>query len=83
VLDDPGVRNALGGVSGGSRLRSDLAVLEVTASYDGGGQVYGVGIHEFRGDKIARERIYVSEGWEPPAWRKKWRSGRPVENPGF
>jgi hypothetical protein len=28
-----------------------------------------VSIHELRGDKIARETIYVAEGWEPPAWR--------------
>lgn len=63
-------------------VRPDLAVSEGMASYDGGPAVYGVGIHEFRGDKIARERIYVAEGWEAPAWRQKWRSDRPVDNPG-
>ena len=26
------------------------------------------------GDKIARETIYVSEGWEAPEWRAKWRA---------
>ena len=30
---------------------------------------FGVSILEFRGDKIARESIYVTEGWEPPEWR--------------
>lgn len=64
-------------------VRPDLAVSEGWASYDGGPPVFGVGIHEFRGDKIARERIYVGEGWEPPAWRARWRSDQPVENPGL
>ena len=27
-----------------------------------------------RGDKIARESIYVAEGWEAPEWRAQWRS---------
>ena len=34
---------------------------------------FGISIHEFRGDKIARETIYVGEGWEPPKWRAQWR----------
>lgn len=25
-------------------------------------------------DKIARESIYVTEGWEPPEWRAQWRA---------
>jgi hypothetical protein len=29
---------------------------------------------EPRDDKIARESIYVTEGWEPPAWRAQWRA---------
>jgi hypothetical protein len=24
---------------------------------------------EFRDDKVARERIYVMEGWDAPEWR--------------
>ena len=35
---------------------------------------FGVSILEFRGDKIARETIYVAEGWEAPEWRAQWRS---------
>ena len=35
---------------------------------------FGVSIHEFRGEKIARETIYVAEGWEPPEWRAQWRA---------
>jgi hypothetical protein len=33
-----------------------------------------VNIREFRGDKVAHETIYVSEGWDPPDWRAPWRS---------
>ena len=49
-------------------------VTEVTARYDQGPVHFAVSIHEFRGDKIARETIYVGEGWEPPEWRAQWRS---------
>jgi hypothetical protein len=31
-----------------------------------------VGIMEFRGDKVVRERIYFGDPWEPPAWRAQW-----------
>jgi hypothetical protein len=33
-----------------------------------------VSILELRDGKIARESIYVSEGWDPPEWREKWRA---------
>jgi hypothetical protein len=56
------------------RGRDDLWVAEVSISYDRGAWNLGVSILEFRGDRIARESIYVTEGWEPPEWRAKWRS---------
>jgi hypothetical protein len=52
----------------------DLWVAEISVSYDGGPWSLGVSILEFRGDKIARESIYVTESWEPPEWRAQWRS---------
>ena len=52
----------------------DLWVAEISISYDGGPWSLGVSILEFRGDKIARESIYVTESWEPPEWRAQWRS---------
>jgi SnoaL-like domain len=52
----------------------DVWISELTVSYGGEAPQYGVGIWEFRGDKVARETIYVSEGWEAPDWRAKWRS---------
>lgn len=56
------------------RGRDDLWVAEVSISYDQGPWSFGVSILEFRGNKIARESIYVTEGWQPPEWRAQWRS---------
>lgn len=46
-----------------------VRVAEISIRYDQGPPSYGVSILEFRGDKIARESIYVTEGWDPPEWR--------------
>jgi SnoaL-like domain len=59
--------------------REDLVVVECSISYDGGPWRLGVQILEFRGDKVARERIYVTEGWEAPPWRAPWRSATPAD----
>jgi SnoaL-like domain len=56
------------------RGRDDLWIAEVSIRYDQGPSNFGVSILEFRGDKIARESIYVAEGWEPPERRQQWRS---------
>ena len=56
------------------RGRDDLWIAEVSISYDEGARNYGVSILELRGEKIARESIYVTEGWDPPEWRAQWRS---------
>jgi len=56
------------------RGRDDLWVAELSISYDQGEWNFGVSIMEFRDDKIARETIYVTEGWAPPEWRAQWRS---------
>ncbi len=42
---------------------------------------YGVQLLEFRNDKVARERIYVMDGWEAPDWRARWRSETPADPP--
>ncbi len=52
----------------------DVWVRELTVSYDGGSPMLGVAILEFRGDRVATERIYVTDTWEAPAWRAAWRS---------
>ncbi len=59
----------------------DLVVVEVSVTYDGDRSMYGVQLLEFRGDKVARERIYVMERWEAPEWRAPWRSDTPADPP--
>ena len=59
--------------------REDLVVVEVDANYDDGPWMYGVQLLEFRGDKVARERIYGCEAWEAPDWRAPWRSDTPAD----
>ena len=56
------------------RGADDVWVAELSISYDDGPWSFGVSILEFRGDKIARESIYVAEAWEAPEWRAQWRS---------
>ena len=56
------------------RGRDDLWVAEIAISYDEGPWSFGVSILEFREERIARESIYVAEGWEPPEWRARWRT---------
>jgi SnoaL-like domain len=56
------------------RGRDDVWVAEISISYDQGPWNLGVSILEFRGDKIARESIYVTQGWDPPQWRAQWRA---------
>lgn len=49
----------------------DVWVNEYTIRYDGRPS-HVVGIMEFRGDLVVRETVYVSDPWEPPAWRAQW-----------
>lgn len=55
------------------RGRGDLWVAENLIRYGDGPWNFTVNILEFRGDKVAHETIYVTEGWEAPQWRAKWR----------
>jgi hypothetical protein len=59
--------------------RDDLVVSEISVTYDGESWMLGVQLLEFRGDRVARERIYVMDGWEAPEWRAPWRSARPAD----
>jgi hypothetical protein len=36
---------------------------------------------EFRDDRVARERIYIMEGWEAPDGRAPWRAETPADPP--
>ena len=52
----------------------DVWVRELSVTYDGGPPMLGIAVLEFRGERVALERIYVCEPWEAPAWRARWRS---------
>lgn len=52
----------------------DVWVRELTVRYDGGPPMLGIALLEFRGDRVATERIYVAETWEAPDWRAPWRA---------
>jgi hypothetical protein len=56
------------------RGAGDVWVAETDIRYGGGPWQPGVSILEFRGDKVARETIYVTESWDAPEWRARWRS---------
>jgi hypothetical protein len=50
----------------------ELWVAENLISYDGSPWMFTVSILHFRGDKIAKERIYVMEGFGPAPARAQW-----------
>jgi hypothetical protein len=52
----------------------DVWVAEIAVRYDGGPWNYGVGIYEFRGDRVSRETIYYAEPFDAPDWRAPWRA---------
>jgi SnoaL-like domain len=56
------------------RGRDDFWVVELSIRYEQGPENFGVSILEFRNEKIARESIYVTEGFEAPEWRARWRA---------
>ncbi|MFZ1409896.1 MAG: nuclear transport factor 2 family protein [Micropruina sp.] len=61
--------------------REDLVVAENLISYDGKPWMYTVNLLEFRGDKVAHERIYIMDGWEAAEWRAPWRAATPADPP--
>ena len=61
------------------RGRGDLWVVEGAISYDGGPSQPAVNILEFRDDKVVRETIYVTEPWDAPEWRARWRGAIALE----
>jgi hypothetical protein len=61
-------------------VREDFTVVEMSASYDRGATwVHGVQLLDWRGDKVARERIYIADAWDAPEWRAPWRSATVAE----
>ena len=60
--------------------RSDVVVVENLISYDSGPWKFTVNLLEFRGERVARERIYIMDGWEAPQWRAPWRADTPADH---
>jgi hypothetical protein len=61
-------------------VREDFTVVEMSASYDRGATwVHGVQLPDWRGDKVAGERIYVADAWDAPEWRAPWRGPTAAE----
>ena len=56
------------GVRGGG----DVWTAEMRVRYEDGPWMYGVKIAESRGDKVARETIYVMDGGDRPGGRARW-----------
>ncbi|HYO26268.1 MAG TPA: hypothetical protein VEQ85_15110 [Lacipirellulaceae bacterium] len=50
----------------------DFWMAEGLISYDGSPWMFTVKIMQFRGDKVAKEYVYVMDGFESPAWRGEW-----------
>jgi hypothetical protein len=50
----------------------DIRVVELLVSYDGSPWTYGVSVMWFRGERIAREAIYIAEGFAPSDARSPW-----------
>jgi hypothetical protein len=57
-------------------------VVELRLRYDGGPWNFGVDILEFRDGKVARESVYITEPWEAPEWRARWRAAPPRQPDG-
>ena len=50
----------------------ELWFIELLVSYNAGTPMLGVGLMQFRGDRIARETVYAMEGFEAAPWRDAW-----------
>ena len=57
----------------------DRVVTEYTISYKGAPWLFTVSIMELEDDRVAHERTYVTEGWEPAEWRAPWRAEQPED----
>jgi hypothetical protein len=61
--------------------REELVVVENLISYDGAPWQFSVHLLEFGGARVARERIYIMDGWQAAEWRAPWRSDTPADAP--
>ena len=61
--------------------RDDFVVGETSSATTAGPWMYSVSLLEFRGNKVAHERIYIMDGWEAADWRAPWLSNTPADPP--
>jgi hypothetical protein len=61
--------------------RADLVVVENLISYDGNPWMFTVNLLEFRDERVAHERVYIMDSWDPPQWRNPWRAETPADPP--
>ena len=54
--------------------RDDLVVTEYMISHSGTPWLFTVSIMELEDGRVSRERVYITEGWEPAEWRAPWRT---------
>ena len=57
----------------------DLVVAEYMISHSGAPWLFTVSITEIEDDRVAHERVYITEGWEPAEWRAPWRAEQPAD----
>jgi hypothetical protein len=61
--------------------RDDLVVVENLISYDDGPWMFTVNVLVFKDEKVAHERIYITEPWDAAEWRAPWRSDTAADAP--
>ena len=61
--------------------RADLVVVENLISYDGAPWMYTVSLMEFRGNRVAHERLYIMDGWDAAEWRIPWHAEGSADPP--
>ncbi len=64
------------------RGQGSFWVAENSIRYDGGPWNFTCSLLEFRGDKVARETIYITQGWDAPEGRLPWRAAWVPESAG-
>jgi hypothetical protein len=50
----------------------DTRTVEMTLRFDGTDPHALVAVVDLHNGRIARERIYIAESWDPPAYRAQW-----------
>jgi hypothetical protein len=59
----------------------NLVVVENLISYNSAPWMQAVNLLQFRGPKVAHERIYIMDTWDAPDWRAPWRADQSADPP--